>query len=141
MLFRQLRTFMFPEYLTDLLSVKTDANFVRRGFVPRDVLTGFVLAPIGPETEIRQTETGFQVRTFAPMNSFLFLTFLSLLMLVLSVLANATMIPLFLLIFTAYVVAYRLAAPIYHAKTVKAAQSGEPVTFDMPSALDVFRTY
>ena len=69
---------MFPEYLTDLLSVKTDANFVRRGFVPRDVLTGFVLGPIGPETEIRQTETGFQVRTFAPMYSFLFLTFLSL---------------------------------------------------------------
>ncbi len=141
MLFRRIRAFLFPEYLTDLLTVNTGANFFGRGFVPRDFLTGFVLAPIGPETEIRQTETGFQVRTFAPMNSFLFLISNSLLMLILNVLANTLMIPLLLLIYTTYVLGYRLAAPIYHAKTVKAAQSGEPVAFDMPSALDVFRTY
>jgi len=140
-LFRRFRSLVFPEQFTDLPLVKTDANFVERGFIPRDVWTGIILNFVGPETEIRKTDAGFQVRTYVPLGSFLFLTSLTFLVSLICVFVDIRMFPLFICSYLAYVAGYRLTAPTYHVKTVKAAQSGAPVNIDKSSALDIFRYY
>ncbi len=138
---RKIRSTVFPDHITEIPVTAVDADARRTGFIARDVVTGLLLNFGGPETEVRHSENGLDVRTYLPMNCFVFLAGLFSIVLLVSILIVQTGFFEILIALAVYLLGYRYVAPRYHAMAVENVELNEPLKFDNASALDVFRTY